>query len=136
MAALENQLESAIYSILKGGTALTTLLGGTAIYLGQPPRDVALPWVTVQMVAGIEDNRTRVRTTNYTYLIKGVAPSLLAAGSIASAIDDLVHDQRGYALAGGTAFWSTRQLVVRYQEIDPAGHVIGHSGGEYSFRVE
>lgn len=40
-----NATDAALYSKLSSDTALTTLLGGTAIYNAVIPRDVALPCV-------------------------------------------------------------------------------------------
>lgn len=135
--ALENAVDTALYGRLASGTALIALLGGTAIYNGQPPRDVVLPWVTFSLSAGVEDNMTPTRAQRLVYLVKGVAASVYAAGLIASQIDTLLHGAAGsLSVSGGTAFWAARESVVRYQEIDPAGHVIGHAGGEYAFRVE
>lgn len=135
--ALENAVDTAIYNQLASGTALIALLGGTAIYNGNPPRDVALPWVTFSLSGGVEDNQTPARTQRLVYLVKGVAISVYVAGQIAAQIDTLLHGAAGsLSISGGTAFWASRESVVRYQEIDPAGHVIGHAGGEYAFRVE
>lgn len=132
---MSNALEIGIYGTLAAGTALTALLGGTAIYNGQPARDVTLPWVTFSLASGREENLTPTDTQRLVHLVKGVAASLQAAGSIASEIHALLH-HGAVTVTGGTVFWAARETIVRYQEIDPGGHVIGHAGGEYAFRVQ
>jgi hypothetical protein len=127
-----NALETAIYGKLAGGTALTSLLaaGSASIYNGQPPRDATLPWVTFSLASGIEQNNNVVRMQRMTYLVKGVASSVYAAGAIADAADALLHDTT-LTVTGYTVFLVGRTSVVRYQERDPVGNVIGHAGGEY-----
>ena len=44
-----NALNTGIYSTLSGGTALTTALGGTAIYYQQAPDEAALPYVVWEL---------------------------------------------------------------------------------------
>jgi hypothetical protein len=132
MSISENALETALRTQLASGTALIALLGGTAIYNGLPPPNVARPWVTFSLASGLEENQTRVDTQRLVYLIKGVADSLLTAGLLAEQIQALVHHKE--TSIGSGVFWAARETVVRYQEVDPAGHTIGHAGGEYAFR--
>ena len=129
-----NALETAIYNKLAGGTALTTLLGGTIIYNKQPPDTAVLPWVQISQASGLEDNSTPRREQDYVYLIKGVASTLLLAGSLADAIDTLMHGTE-LTVTGYSNFWTARERMVRYQEVDAAGHTYGHAGGEYSVRL-
>ena len=127
-----NALDTAIRTQLASGTALIALLGGTAIYNGIPPVNTARPWVTFSLASGIENNQTPTDTQRLVYLIKGVADSLLTAGLISDEINTLLHHKE--TSIGSGVFWVARETVVRYQEVDPAGHVIGHAGGEYAFR--
>jgi putative Mn2+ efflux pump MntP len=130
-----NAVDTALYSTLAAGTALTTLLGGTAIYNGQIPRDKTLPAVVFSLASGVEDNMTPVRTNRLIYNVQGVATSLNAAGALADAIDDLLHGVE-LSIVGYGNFWTARETVIAYQELDPAGHIIGHAGGEYAIRVD
>lgn len=133
---MSNALEAAIFGTLTGGTALTSLLAGgsASVYNGQPPREGTLPWVQFSLASGIEENATPADTQRYVYLVKGVASSLNTAGLIANQIHTLLHGTNP-TVSGSTCFWAVRETVVRYQEVDPAGHVIGHAGGEYAFRL-
>jgi hypothetical protein len=47
-----NALWTALYGRLSGGTALTALLGGTAIYHNQAPEGAALPYVIYNWQGG------------------------------------------------------------------------------------
>ncbi len=134
---MSNALETALGSVLAGGTALTALLaGGTAsIYNGLAPRGAALPWVTYSLASGVEENMTPADSQRYVYLVKGVAASLSAAGQIAAEIHGLLQ-HGALTINGATCFWIARTTVVRYQEVDPNGRPIGHAGGEYAIRLE
>ena len=130
-----NAFETALYGQLAQGTALVALLGGTAIFNGQPPRTAAFPWVQFTMASGVEENMTPIDSQRVVYLVKGVAQTLLQAGSIADALHLRLHHAT-LTVAGSTVFWAARETIVRYQEINPAGYTIGHAGGEYAFRLE
>lgn len=130
-----NALEEALGSALAHGTALIGLLGGTAIYNSQAPRDAQRPYVVFSLASGIEENLTPRDSQRMVYLVKGVADSLYNAGQIADEINHLLHGAT-LTVGGATNFWTARETVVRYQEIDPAGHAIGHAGGEYVIRLE
>ncbi len=134
---MSNALETAIGSALAAGTALTSLLaaGTASIFNGQPPRDAARPWVTYSLASGVEENVTPRDSQRYVYLVKGVAASLHTAGLVAEQIRARLHHQ-SLTVSGSTCFWAARETVVRYQEVDPGGHVVGHAGGEYAFRLE
>ena len=134
---MSNALDTAIYGTLTGGTALTALLAGgsASVYNGQPPRSGTMPWCSFSLASGLEDNQTPTRSQRFVYLVKGVAASLNTAGQIADQIDTLLHDTT-LTVTGSANFWTARITTVRYQEVDPAGHVIGHAGGEYVFRLE
>jgi hypothetical protein len=134
---MSNALETALLGTLTGGTALTALLaGGTAsVYNGQPPRAGVMPWVVFSLASGVEENMTPTDSQRYVYLVKGVAPSLYTAGLIAEQAHLLLQHTH-MTITGSACFWAARETVVRYQEVDPAGHVIGHAGGEYVFRLE
>lgn len=134
-----NALETAIYGTLTGGTALTALLAGgsASIYNGQPPREGTMPWVQFSFAAGRDEESNLTpgdSIQRYIYMVKGVASSLGVAGSIADQIHVLLNNVN-MNVANVTCLSAKREIIVRYQEIDPAGHVIGHAGGEYAFRL-
>ena len=131
---MTNALETALYGALAAGTALTTTLGGTAIYNTLAPRDKALPYVIFSQQAGREDNETPRRTFTGRYLVKGVANSLLAAGTIADQADALLHDA-ALTVTGWTNYRMQRTNTVRYIETTDAGEQVGHAGAVYEIRL-
>lgn len=129
-----NALEAAIYAALAAGTALTTTLGGTAIYNVLAPRDKSLPYVVFSQQSGREDDETPRRTQTYRYLVKGVAHSLVAAGTIADQVDGLLRNN-ALTVSGWTTYWAHPETTVRYIEPTDAGEHIGHAGAVYTFRL-
>lgn len=129
-----NALETALQSALAAGTALTTTLGGTAIYNVLAPRDKALPYVIFSQQSGREDDETPRRTQTYRYLVKGVASSLLAAGTIADQVDSLLRNN-ALTVSGWTTYWLHPETTVRYIESTDAGEHIGHAGAVYTVRL-
>ena len=129
-----NALETAIYSALAAGTALTTTLGGTAIYNVLAPRDKALPYVIFSQQSGREDDETPRRTQTYRYLVKGVAHSLLAAGTIADQVEALLRNN-ALSVTGWTTYWLHPETTVRYIETTAAGEYIGHAGTVYTVKL-
>lgn len=130
-----NATDAALYGKLSSDTALTTLLGGTAIYNAVIPRDAALPCVVFWQISGVDENATPRRSERLIYGVKGVANTLYQAGQLADRIDALLH-QAALAVTGyGTAFWVARESEISYMERDPVGHDIGHRGGEYAIRI-
>ena len=130
-----NAVETALYSTLSAGTALISLLGGTAIYNGMIPRDADLPCVVFSHASGIEENLTPTRSSRMIYLVKGVADTMYEAGQIADAVDTLLHGTT-ITPTGYSNFWTAREMHVRYVETDPGGQIVAHSGGEYAIRIE
>jgi hypothetical protein len=128
-------IEQALYTTLSGGTALTTALGGTSIYYGLAPLDAALPYVVVNLQAGNEGNEVLRRNERRVYLVKALASSLGSAETLAGHIDDLLHGAT-LSITGYANYWSARESIVRYREIDPQAGAIGHAGGEYAFEIE
>lgn len=129
-----NAAGTAIYNALAGHAGLIAALGGTAIWFGVVPRDKALPGVVLSLASGIEENETPTRSVNLIYQVKAVATTLLQAGQIAEQIDAALHGAT-LTITGWGNFWTARESIVQYLEIDPAGHTFGHAGGEYRIRI-
>jgi hypothetical protein len=91
--------------------------------------------VVFNLQSGVEENLTPTRSDRMVYLVKGIGRTLYQAGQIADMIDDLLHDKT-LTVSGFANFWTARETILRYQEIDPTGQVIGHAGGQYAIRIE
>ena len=129
-----NSVAAGLYNALAAGTALISTLGGTAIYNGIAPRDAALPYVVFSLASGLEENLTPTESQRLVYLVKGVATTLLQAGTIADQINTLLHNQT-LTVSGATNFWTGRESIIAYTEVEPTGATVGHAGGEYLIRI-
>lgn len=129
-----NSVATGLYGALAAGTALISTLGGTAIYNGIAPRDAALPYVVFSLASGLEENLTPTESQRLVYLVKGVATTLLQAGTIADQVYALLHNQT-LTVGGATNFWTGRESIIAYTEVEPTGATVGHAGGEYLIRI-
>ncbi len=131
-----NELDTAFYSKLTGGTALTTLLAGTtSVYNQVVPRSAAMPYVVFNIQAGGPENMCPTEFESMVYLVKAVsATSALAAGSIDAQIHTLLH-KGTLTVTGWTNFWLARETRIQYVETAPEGAYIWHVGGTYRVRL-
>ncbi len=131
-----NALNTALYSKLTGGTALTALLAGTtSVYNQVVPRGAALPYVVFNIQGGGPENITPARFENLVYTVKAVsAASALAAGSIDAQIDALLH-LGTLSVSGWSNFLLMREERIQYVETAPEGQYIWHVGGTYRIRL-
>jgi hypothetical protein len=127
-----NELDTALYNRLTGGTALTALLAGTAsVYNQIAPEGAALPYALYQLAAGGDENETPMRSKQLVYNIKGVsATGAKSAGQIDNAIDDLLH-RVTLTVTGWTDILTKREGDFAYTETTPEGRHFWHSGGRY-----
>lgn len=139
MSNLYTALGSALYSQLAAGTALTTKLGGTAIYNRLAPDDASLPYVVFFVSSDSEDNTSPRRAMSWVYTVKavtvdtsGVSGQLLAA-ELADLLDALVHEQT-ITIASWGNYQTTRTTGIEYAE-PGAGVMYWHSGGQYRVRI-
>ena len=90
-----NVLNTAIYSRLQGGTALTSLLAGTtAIYHIQAPEGQDYPYVVWNTQGGGDTNDTANRLKNLVVYVRAYTAGLNGAaqgGSIDAQVDTLLH---------------------------------------------
>ncbi len=104
-----NTVKKALYGALSGSSALTTALGGTAIYDEAAPVNAGLPYVLMQHRAGGEVNASPRREIDVTYRVFAVAEGAAQSGTLASLIDDALHDTALSADGGWVNFWTARQ---------------------------
>lgn len=130
-----NELNAALYSKLSGGTALTTLLGGTAIYHQQAPDGKPLPYVVFSTQSIVDDNATNNRTKDALVYVRAYAASGISAGSIDAACDALLHDSP-VTVSGYSVFWQRRDGDIELVENLPNGGKIFSSGATYRIRLD
>lgn len=134
MASPLGAMGSALYSHLAAGTALTTLLGGTAVWNTlAPPDNNSLPYVVFFYSGGGDDNDSPRRARSPIYTVKAVAATKLAAANLDAEIDALLHEQT-ITVTGYTNYWTARVTDIDYAE-ENGGVLYWHSGGQYRIRI-
>jgi hypothetical protein len=131
-----NAIDAALYTKLSGGTALTNLLGGTAVYQYLAPEGVDPPYVIYQRMSQVPINvLAGVAVENAVYMVKGVTAQsgtvagVVNAGSIAGAIDTLLQDQ-ALTISGYTHLHLRRESSIDYVETDNSVRY-SHRGATY-----
>ena len=132
-----NAFWTALYGRLSGGTALTTLLGGTAIYHAQAPDHKPLPYVIFSWQGGGYEHDTAHVTVDGVVYIRGYTRvSEAQAGSISEAVFALL-DRQPLTITG----WGNAQLMaesphIQFAETDQSGVTVYSSGDEYRVKLD
>lgn len=132
-----NALNATIYSLLSGGTALTTLLAGsTSVYYLQAPDNATFDYVVYSWQAGGDENMTANRTKNQLLFARGYSKTGPAkAGSIDAQIDALLHGKT-LTVAGWANFWTAREEDLAAFETAKDESHIWMAGGTYRIRLD
>ena len=132
-----NAMGSAIFGKLSSGTALTTLLPGSAsIYRIQAPNEVAFPFVVFSVNSGGPRNETPSDRRDEVVWIR--AYSKLGpgqAGSIDAAISGLLHNQP-VTVTGYTTMHVQRELDAEFVDNLPNTEPVWMCGGMYRFMLD
>ena len=132
--SVTNVLNTAVYNVLSGNTALTTLLGGTAIHYQQAPDNAALPYVVFSHQAGQPDNTHGVDDRNQIIYVRGYSGTATQAGSIDLHCGTTLH-RRSLSVSGYTNFWTARETEFNMIENTPSGEKIYMAGAFYRVRL-
>jgi hypothetical protein len=117
-----NAVAQGIYTKLTAGTALTALLAGTAsVYWMQAPDNATMPYVVYNHQGGGAINNNPHDTRDMVYYIRAYAARQNLAGSIDTAISNLLH--RGTITVSG---YSTLR-VVRETDIEIVDNALNGS---------
>ena len=128
---------TALYSRLASGTALTALLGGTAIYHAQAPDGKALPYVIYSWQGGGYGHDSRhVDADGLVYVRAYSKVSQNQAGSISDAVFSLL-DRLPLTVTG----WNNAQLMaesphLQFNHTDESGLTTYSSGDEYRIQID
>jgi hypothetical protein len=132
-----NAFWTALYGRLSGGTALTTLLGGTAIYHAQAPEGKALPYVVFSWQGGGYGHSSRhVDADGVVYIRAYSRVSEAQAGAISEAVFNLI-DRQPLTVTG----WNNAQLMaesphIQFAETDESGLTTYSCGEEYRVLID
>lgn len=129
-----NALNTAIYNTLSGGTALTTALGGTAVYYLNAPDHSALPYVIWNFQAGGDENMTPIRTKDTILFVRAYADDPKEAGQLDALVDALLNGIT-LSVTGWNNFWSSRQQDFSLVDNMPNGEKAYMAGGYYRIRL-
>jgi len=130
-------VETALYSLLSGNSALTTALGGSFVYNRVVPQGQARPYVVFFHAGGGPDNVYPGRLQSDVYMVKAVADSLSQSATLDGLIDAaLHHKESGLTVTGYTTLWCVRETEVQMAERADNGDVIWHYGAYYRIRID
>jgi hypothetical protein len=129
-----NAVAAGLYTTLSGGTALTSLLGGTAVYQQQAPDGAALPYVVFSKAAGGPENSDPHDRRDLTYFVRAYAVSAKSAGAIDAAVEALLH-RRNLSVTGRKTLWCARSADLETVETQPNGVPVYMAGGMYRIRI-
>lgn len=130
-----NELETAVYDVLKVNSALVTLVS-TRIFNTVIPRGVDLPACVFSNQSGLEENVSPRRSQRIVILVKGVARSKASAAQIADAAMTALRDVE-LNVTGWGWFWTMPLSYVAFAEPDPAqvSEMLWHCGWECVIRL-
>jgi hypothetical protein len=129
-----NELNTALYSTLSAGTALLSLLGGTAIYHLQAPDGAALPYLIYSWQGGGPTTEVRYLTSQVEF-IRAYGTTALQAGSIMAAADALL-DYTPMTVSGWTNIFLAREGDYEMVETLPNGEQVYTDGGFYRIMLD
>lgn len=132
-----NALNTAIYSTLTGGTALTALLnsGTASIFYQQASDHATLPYVVWSHPAGGPTNDYPHDSRSQLVFIRGYSTTPALAGTIDAQISALLH--RGtLSVSGYTNWWLARETDLTLIENAPDGTKVYMAGAYYRINLD
>ena len=139
MAEIFTAMGSALYSQLAAGAALTTKLGGTAIYQNITPVGISTPYVIFSYSGGGDDNTSPRRARSPVYTVKVVTADTDGTSGAAFAdetdalLDALLHSQT-LTVTGWGNYATTRVGDIAFDQ-EAGGVLYYHRGGQYRVRI-
>jgi hypothetical protein len=128
-------IEDGLYNLLAASTALTTALGGTAIYIRDVPAGIAPPYVVIDTVRATDLNICPHRMRGALFSVQGISTAGAAqAGTLDGLCDAVLHDGTP-SVTGWTSLRCFRQRDIAYRELPGDGREYFHAGGEYDVIV-
>jgi len=132
-----NVIDTALYTTLSGGTALTSLLATTSsIYHIRAPNVAGYPYVVFSLQAGGPENINPSDLGNYVYFVRAYsAASAQSAGAIHAQIRALLH-KKTLTITG-----YTNLRTVLESELESADELsnltpVFMSGGLYRIQID
>ena len=131
------ELETGLYSMLTGDTAVTAAVGATRVYNTLAPQEGARPYVVFFNSGGGPENVYPGGLESLVYVVKAVADDIKTAATIDQKIRAALHGQEGtLSITGYTPLRITRTNEVQMPERLQDGRVVYHYGAFYRFRFD
>ena len=133
MSTATNELFTAIYGTLKAGTALTSMLSGTAaIYRNQAPADTDYDYVIFNLQGGGPTLLTAHQEIDNLIAVQCYSlTSPARAGSLSHLADNLLDGVTLTLGSGWTNVNTRREADIEFAETLPNGQIVYMSGGLY-----
>jgi hypothetical protein len=130
-----NSIEDGLFDYLAAGTALTTALGGTAIYDTQAPLETATPYLIYSYQGGGDTNFIPRAAVDVTYQVKAVSEDQDEANVLADLVRSRLHDAELTFASPWTAFRCQHTTGYKFLENDGRKQLY-HAGGLYRIRAD
>ena len=129
-----NVINASLYSTLAAGTALTTALGGTAIFHLNAPEGRALPYVVYSWQGGGDVNESPHGDNESVRFVRAYAATAKQAWEIDALVKPLLHNV-ALTVTGYTTVMCRREDDYETVETDAANVRTYTAGGLYRIRV-
>jgi len=129
-----NAINASLYSTLAAGTALTTALGGTAIFHMNAPEGRALPYVVYSFQGGGDVNESPHGDNESVRFVRVYAATAKQAWEIDALVKPLLHNV-ALTVTGYTTVICRREDDYETVETDAANVRTYTAGGLYRIRV-
>lgn len=132
-----NEIDTALYATLSGGTALTSKLATTtSVYHIRAPNVTTYPYVVFSLQAGGPENITPSDMWNLVYFIRAYsASSATAASQIHTEIRKLLH-KKTISITGYTNYWTSLESELESADEQVNSTPIFMAGGLYRIRFD
>jgi hypothetical protein len=131
-----NAVEVGLYAKLAADSAIVAKLGSAKIYNLVIPQGISLPAIRCFYSGGGEENLTPTRSFSTVYGVIGVSEtSMKHVGEIADLIDACLHGGTLTVSGWTNQFWTAREGLIRFHELDEAGKDYWHAGAYYRIRA-
>ena len=127
-------LGTAVYNTMANSSALTTLLGGTAIYKNIAPDNVSGDYVVWNFQSAVDQSLTPSRMWNTIINIRAFTATETNGGSADALIDGLFNGQ-ALSVGGWSNFWTSRELYFDDVLVEPNKQKTVVTGGFYRIRM-
>ena len=131
------ELETGLYDLITGDTAVTAAVGATRVYNTLAPQGATRPYIVFFNSGGGPENVYPGKLESLVYVVKAVADDISTAATIDQKLRAALHHQEGtLSVSGYTPLRILRTNSVQMPERLQDGRVVYHTGAYYRFRFD